>query len=212
VVPRPDGEVDATACESWPVVAGMDALTSAYIWARDADPKSSFGDVVAMSHPITDDLAEFLTGTITDAKSAPGYEAGNVAKLARKRAGRFQVFDVDPTVALPPRERRHLFGMTLVPDRDTSLIDARLLRADGLLSGTVDDVLLALITVSLETARAPELDGQGLAGFDAFDRVHRVELLDGRLPRWGGATAAVAPLAQKHALVVGRQEAVDQTT
>ena len=60
-------------------------------------------------------------------------------------------------------------------------------------------------TVSLGTAMAPELDGQGLAQFGSLDTVHRVELPDGWLPGWGAATAAVAPLAGEQALVVGRQ-------
>ena len=142
------GEVDATAREAWAVAAGVDALTSAYIRARDADPKSSFGDVVAVSHPVTDDLAEFLMGTITDAIIAPGFEVGTVAKLSRKRGGRFLIFEVDPEVAIPPRERREVYGMTFEQDRDTSPIDARLLSgADDLPSGTVDNALLALITL-----------------------------------------------------------------
>jgi phosphoribosylaminoimidazolecarboxamide formyltransferase/IMP cyclohydrolase len=88
------GAVDATAGESSDVPVWVDAITSAYLRARDADPKSSFGDVVAVSHPVTDDLAGFLTGTITDAIIAPGYEAGTVAKLSRKRGGRFLIFEV----------------------------------------------------------------------------------------------------------------------
>ena len=37
-------------------------------------------------------------------------------------------------------------------------------------------------TVSLGTAMAPELDGQGLARFGSFDTIHRVELNDGWQP------------------------------
>jgi phosphoribosylaminoimidazolecarboxamide formyltransferase/IMP cyclohydrolase len=70
-------EVDATAGETWAVAAVVDGRASAYIRARDADPKSSFGDVVAVSHPVTNDLAEFLTGTITDAIIAPRLRAGH---------------------------------------------------------------------------------------------------------------------------------------
>ena len=60
-------------------------------------------------------------------------------------------------------------------------------------------------TITLGTAMAPELDGQGLGQFGSFDTIHRVELHDGWLPGWGSATAAVAPLAGENALVVGRQ-------
>jgi hypothetical protein len=59
--------------------------------------------------------------------------------------------------------------------------------------------------VSLGTPMAPELYGQALAQFGSFDSVHSVELHDGWLPGWGGATAAVAPLAGAQVLVVGRQ-------
>jgi hypothetical protein len=60
-------------------------------------------------------------------------------------------------------------------------------------------------TVLLGTAMAPELDSRGLAQFGSFDTIHPVELHDGWLLGWSGATVAVAPLAQKQALVVGRQ-------
>ena len=56
-----------------------------------------------------------------------------MVKLAPKRGGRFLIFDVDPEVAIPARERRDLFGMAFEQDRDTRPIDARLLSgADGL--------------------------------------------------------------------------------
>jgi len=60
-------------------------------------------------------------------------------------------------------------------------------------------------TVRLGTVMAPELDSQGVAQLGPFDTVHPVELQDGWLPGWRAATAAVTPLAQGHALVVGRQ-------
>jgi len=60
-------------------------------------------------------------------------------------------------------------------------------------------------TVLLGTAMAPELDSQGLAPFGAFDTIHPVDLHDGWLLGWSGATVAVAPLAREQALVVGRQ-------
>ncbi len=47
------GDVDATAARIWRVDEAADGgLLSAYVRARDADPKSSFGDVVALSRPV----------------------------------------------------------------------------------------------------------------------------------------------------------------
>ena len=47
-------------------------LTSAYLRARDADPKSSYGDFAAVSHPVKDELAELLMGVVCDGIVAPG--------------------------------------------------------------------------------------------------------------------------------------------
>jgi phosphoribosylaminoimidazolecarboxamide formyltransferase/IMP cyclohydrolase len=46
----------------------------AYVRARGADPKSSFGDFVALSDPVDEATALFLKGVISDGIIAPGYE------------------------------------------------------------------------------------------------------------------------------------------
>ena len=51
------GAVDAAAGEICNVDATASAATSAYVRARDADPKSSFGDMIAVSHPVDAELA-----------------------------------------------------------------------------------------------------------------------------------------------------------
>lgn len=69
------GEIDETTTETWGVLAPMpDSLLAAYLRARDADPKSSFGDVVALSRPVDLATAEFLRTVICDAVIAPGFE------------------------------------------------------------------------------------------------------------------------------------------
>ncbi|WP_405727678.1 hypothetical protein OG607_25155 [Streptomyces sp. NBC_01537] len=47
-------------------------LTSAYLRARDADPKSSYGDFAAVSHPVDTELAELLNRVLCDGIIAPG--------------------------------------------------------------------------------------------------------------------------------------------
>jgi phosphoribosylaminoimidazolecarboxamide formyltransferase/IMP cyclohydrolase len=73
------GEVDHVAADVWRV-RGIDptSLLSAYVRARDSDPKSSFVDVVALSRPVNMETAEFLRSVICDAVLAPGYEPGVV--------------------------------------------------------------------------------------------------------------------------------------
>jgi AICARFT/IMPCHase bienzyme len=121
-------------------------MKSAYVRARDADPKSSFDDVVAVSHPVTANLADFLLGTITDAIIAPGDELGTIHRLGQKRDGHFLVLEIDPSVEPPARERRDIYGMTVEQDRDDQPIDTSLLTGndDNLSVATTRDALLAM--------------------------------------------------------------------
>ncbi|WP_442923449.1 hypothetical protein [Microbacterium sp. KUDC0406] len=95
------GKIDDVASETWRV-HDDGGLISAYVRARDADPKSSFGDVVALSRPVDTATAEFLRSVICDAVIAPGYEEGAVALLSGKRGGRFLVFEADAGGAAAP--------------------------------------------------------------------------------------------------------------
>ena len=86
---------------------------TAYVRARGADPKSSFGDFVALSDPVDVATARFLTGVVSDGIVAPGYERGAMELLASKKGGTFIVLEADPGFAPPPRESRELYGMRL---------------------------------------------------------------------------------------------------
>src|SRR5258708_6499947 len=54
------GVVDETARDAWGLSGTIGAITSAYVRARDVDPKSSFGDMIAVSEPVDAELADFL--------------------------------------------------------------------------------------------------------------------------------------------------------
>ena len=127
------GPVDATAARMWRVDQAADGgLLSAYVRARDADPKSSFGDVVALSRPVDQATAEFLRTVICDAVIAPGFEPGTAAVLAAKRDGRFLVLEADPGRTPPATERRDVLGVTIEQDRDRVPV-ATVLPDDGTL-------------------------------------------------------------------------------
>ena len=115
------GPVDATAARIWRVdESAGGGLLSAYVRARDADPKSSFGDVVALSRPVDLATAEFLRTVICDAVIAPGFEPGTAEVLAAKRDGRFLVLEADPDRTPPAIERRDVLGVTIEQERDAS--------------------------------------------------------------------------------------------
>jgi phosphoribosylaminoimidazolecarboxamide formyltransferase / IMP cyclohydrolase len=76
------GKLDETAIQAWRLDAGVGPLTSAYVRARDADPKSSFGDMIAVSDPVDAELADLVRRIVADGIVAPGFEPETVATLA----------------------------------------------------------------------------------------------------------------------------------
>src|SRR6185369_695902 len=65
-------------------VAIGEAIADAYVRARDADPLSAFGGIVALNRPIDADAARAITATKIDAVIAPAVAAAARDILARK--------------------------------------------------------------------------------------------------------------------------------
>ncbi|BDZ39724.1 hypothetical protein GCM10025863_23380 [Microbacterium suwonense] len=121
------GPIDEVAAETWRVHGvGTDSPISAYVRARDADPKSSFGDVVALSRPVDAETADFLRTVICDAVIAPGFEEGVVETLRAKKSGRFLIFEAGLDWHPPARERREVLGAVIEQDRDAADLAAAL--------------------------------------------------------------------------------------
>jgi phosphoribosylaminoimidazolecarboxamide formyltransferase/IMP cyclohydrolase len=140
------GAVDTTARASWSLGTGsVSPLTSAYVRARDCDPKSSFGDMIAVSQPVDVSLARFIRGIISDGIIAPGYEPGAMEVLARKKHGAFCVLEADPGFEPPAWERREISGVVLEQERDAAPVSPSLL--PGLEGGALHDAMLGMIAM-----------------------------------------------------------------
>lgn len=143
------GPVDEAAAALYGVSNdSLGAVTSAYVRARDADPKSSYGDFAAVSHPVDAELAEFLSRLVCDGIVAPGFEPGTVEKLSRKKNGRFLVMEADASFTPPARESREVFGLQLTQDRDRTVIGPDLLEhvaGDPPSAAAVEDILLGQV-------------------------------------------------------------------
>ncbi len=97
---------------------GLTPAATAYVRARGADPKSSFGDFAALSEPVDVATAEFLKNVVCDGIIAPGYDPAALDILKTKKKGGFTVMKADPGFTPPAREAREVFGMKLVQDRN----------------------------------------------------------------------------------------------
>jgi phosphoribosylaminoimidazolecarboxamide formyltransferase/IMP cyclohydrolase len=116
------GRIDPAMAAAYRLDPGhVGSLTSAYVRARDADPKSSYGDFVAVSHPVDLELAAFLREVVSDGIIAPGFEPGVVAALAAKKNGRFLILEADPSFTPPPVEVREVYGLRITQPVDLPL-------------------------------------------------------------------------------------------
>ena len=182
------GAVDPVAAALWRVGGvAEDSLLSAYVRARDADPKSSFGDVVALSRSVDLETARFLRTVISDAVIAPDFERGAVAEMRTKRSGRFLILQADPTVKPPARERREVLGVTIEQDRDDADLDATLPR-DGTLSVEGRrDALTAMVALRFTQSNSVAFvrDGATLGiGAGQQNRVDCVRLAGAKTQVW----------------------------
>jgi phosphoribosylaminoimidazolecarboxamide formyltransferase / IMP cyclohydrolase len=184
------GQLDESARASWRSEADANSLTSAYIRARDADPKSSFGDMIAVSEPVDADLARFVAGVVSDGIIAPGFESSAVGVLAPKKQGTFLVLEADPAYQPPDWEQRDVLGLVLAQHRDTAPVTPELVSvADGprLPPGAVRDALLGLAAVRYTQSNSVALIADGAAlgiGAGQQNRVDCVRLAAAKAATW----------------------------
>jgi phosphoribosylaminoimidazolecarboxamide formyltransferase / IMP cyclohydrolase len=184
------GPLDESARTSWRSDAGPDSLTAAYIRSRDADPKSSFGDMIAVSEPVDADLAGFVAGVVSDGIIAPGFESGAIAVLAPKKQGAFLVLEADPHYQPPEWERRDVLGLLLEQQSDTVPITPELLsvvQGPRLPPGAVRDALLGLAAARYTQSNSVALVAGGAAlgiGAGQQNRVDCVRLAAAKAATW----------------------------
>jgi len=144
-------------------VAGRELtpLGTAYVRARGADPKSSFGDFVALSDPVDIETARFLKGVVSDGVVAPGFEPEAFRLLASKKGGAFIVIEADPDFVPPPREAREIFGMRLEQDRNDR--DVTLDDVSRPITGTLDDDARRDLVLGLVTLKYTQSNSVGYA-------------------------------------------------
>jgi phosphoribosylaminoimidazolecarboxamide formyltransferase/IMP cyclohydrolase len=183
------GRLDEVTCETWRLDVSAGPLTSAYARARDADPKSSFGDMIAVSGPVDAELADLLRRVVADGIVAPGFAPGVAALLAAKKGGAFLVLEADPDWVAPRLERRDVFGLTVEQDADRRPITAGLLAGGDapLPAPVLRDALLGMVTARYTQSNSVVLvrDGMTLGvGAGQQSRVDCVRLAAGKTGAW----------------------------
>jgi phosphoribosylaminoimidazolecarboxamide formyltransferase/IMP cyclohydrolase len=162
----------------------------AYVRARGADPKSSFGDFAALSDPVDLATAEFLRGVISDGIVAPDFEPGALELLKAKKGGSFIVLRADGHFQPPETESRELYGLRLTQtrnNRDIGPDDLRDVVCGELTDAARRDLLLGLIAIKYTQSNSVgyALDGQMIGiGAGQQSRVDCTKLAGAKADVW----------------------------
>jgi phosphoribosylaminoimidazolecarboxamide formyltransferase/IMP cyclohydrolase len=116
--------IDRTTASQYGLHSGdLSPTLSAYARARNADPKSSYGDFISISENVDLGTAEYIRTCISDGIVAPSYDADALAVLSQKKRGAYLVVRIDPAFRPPRRESRDVFGIRLVQDRSEVMVN-----------------------------------------------------------------------------------------
>jgi phosphoribosylaminoimidazolecarboxamide formyltransferase/IMP cyclohydrolase len=165
-------------------------VATAYVRARGADPKSSFGDFVAVSDPVDEATANFLKTLVSDGIVAPGYDPEAFKILAGKKRESFIVLKASTAFRPPEVESREVFGMKLAQSRNSEVV--KLSHLDKVLCGQLTDaarrdLVLALTTIKYTQSNSVgyALDGQMIGiGAGQQSRVDCTKLAGGKADVW----------------------------
>lgn len=118
------GEVPAFMLDAYDV-GGHDfsEAASAYFRARSSDPRSSFGDFIALSAEVDESAARLIRKVVSDGIIAPGFSPRALELLREKKKGAYLILQADPAYEPPAEESREVFGVRLTQARGDAPID-----------------------------------------------------------------------------------------
>ena len=89
-------------------------VATSFVRARNADPMSSFGDFLAISHTVDACTANLIKREVSDGIVAPDYTPEALEILKQKRGGKYLVLQVDRNYVNNEKiEYRELFGVAI---------------------------------------------------------------------------------------------------
>lgn len=88
-------------------------LAQAYARARGADRVSSFGDMIALSDEVDVPTAKIIALEVSDGVIAPSYSKEALEILAKKKAGKYLILQMDEAYEPPNMETRTVYGLQL---------------------------------------------------------------------------------------------------
>jgi phosphoribosylaminoimidazolecarboxamide formyltransferase/IMP cyclohydrolase len=187
-VPLSDVEKEVYGCAK----STLTPSATAYVRARQADPKSSFGDFAALSDKVDEATAKILKREVSDGIIAPGFDEAALEILKKKKGGKYIIIKVDPSYTPPEHEFREVFGVCFQQKRNAVQFTVDHLKEvvtknKDITEDAKRDMLVASIAVkytqsnSVGFAKSGQMVGVG-AGQQS--RVDCVKLAGGKVAAW----------------------------
>jgi len=101
-------------------------LWEAYVKAREIDPVSAFGGVLAFNRPVDEETAREITSTFVEVVIAPGFDKKALALFKKK--GNIRLLDLGPEMHGPKGasagyDMKRVVGGMLIQERDLGMIE-----------------------------------------------------------------------------------------
>ena len=130
-----------------------ETITDAYSKARGADPKSSFGDFIALSRTVDLECAKYIKTVVSDGIIAPEYDEDALELLKQKKDGKYIILGMDIEYSPPKLEIREVYGLMFTQERntiklnDTSLLFNIVTENKDISAEARNDLVLSSITL-----------------------------------------------------------------
>lgn len=106
-------------------VATSNDLREAYVQAREADPVSAFGGVVAFNRPVDEATAKEITSTFVEVVIAPGYNPGVLDVFKTKESIRILEVEIWSRERSEDMDLKKVVGGLIYQNRDLGSVDIR---------------------------------------------------------------------------------------
>tara|TARA_B100000686_G_scaffold22569_1_gene20539 strand:+ start:865 stop:1809 length:945 start_codon:yes stop_codon:yes gene_type:complete len=170
-----------------------ETITDAYRKARSADPKSSFGDFIALSHKVDLECAEYIKTVVSDGIAAPAYDDDALELLKEKKDGKYLILQMDAGYLPPPIETREIYGVVFSQQRNDIILNKETLitkivtKNKELSAIAQNDLVLAAITLKYTQSNSVgyALNGQMIGiGAGQQSRIDCTELAGNKATTW----------------------------
>ena len=127
-------------------------IAQTYIRARDCDPKSSFGDFIAVNSRVDVSLAKVIKPLVTDGIIAPAYDKEAFEILKQKKKGSFIILEGNDSILKHNIEYRQFKNCVLSQSSNVRVIDTSDLtnivtNNKSITNSQINDMIMALVSL-----------------------------------------------------------------